>query len=104
MEATYEGWNEHQWSQPNPRHVEIESAKPLLQRHCIRCSRDFVMDPSSGSTYAVLVSAMSFYRLEDEVTERWIGELCHGKKIPSDDADRNRKIAELTVSGTPGGY
>jgi hypothetical protein len=97
MEANDESWNKHQWSQPKPRRVEIESAKALLQRHCIQCGRDFVIDPSSGSTYAVLVSSMSFHRLEDEVTERWLKELCPGERLPSDDADRGRKVAELHV-------
>ena len=50
METNSERWNEHQWSQPKPRRVEIESAKPLLQRHCIRCGRDFITDPTSGGT------------------------------------------------------
>lgn len=103
MEANYEGWNEHRWSQPKPRRVEIESANPVLQRHCIRCGRDFVTDPTSGNTYAVVVSAMSFHQLEDEVTTRWVRELCHGQHVPGDETDRNRKIAELTVSGTPNG-
>src|SRR6266550_2431801 len=100
MEANDESWNKHQWSQPKPRRVEIESAKPLLQRHCVRCGRDFVMDPSSGTTYAVFVSAMSFHRLEDEVTERWSREMCSGRRLPSDDADRNRKMSELRVTRT----
>jgi hypothetical protein len=97
MEPNDESWNQHQWPQPKPRHVEIESAKPLLQRHCVRCGRDFVTDPSSGSTYAVFVSAMSFHRLEDEVTERWLKESCPGKRLPSDEADRKKKVAELHV-------
>lgn len=103
METNSERWNEHQWSQPKPRRVEIESAKPLLQRHCIRCGRDFITDPTSGGTYAVLVCAMSFRRLEDEVTERWSKELCSGSRLHSDEADRNRTIGELTVTGTPNG-
>jgi hypothetical protein len=56
------------------------------------------MDPSSGTAYAVLVSAMSFHRLEDEVTERWLKELCPGKRLPSDDADRGRKVASCTYA------
>jgi hypothetical protein len=97
MEGNDESWNRHQWSQPKPRRVEIESNKPLLQRHCICCGRDFVTDPSSGNTFAVLVSVTSFHRLAEEVTARWLKESCPGKRLQSDDTDRERKITELHV-------
>ena len=100
MEVNDPGWNSHQWPQANPRRVEIEPGKPVLQRHCVRCGRDFVTDPSLGSSYAVFVSATSFHRLADEVTERWVREPCHGERLPSDDEDRNKKIAELRLSKT----
>jgi hypothetical protein len=70
----------------------------VLQRHCVQCGRDFITELSSGSRYAVFVSATSFYRLADEVTERWLREPCPGKRSPSDDEDRNKKIAQFTVS------
>jgi hypothetical protein len=92
------GSNNHQWLELKPRRLEIEPGKLVLQRHCVRCGRDFVTDVLSGSSYAVLVSAISFHRLEDEITEQWLRELCLGKRLPSDDEDRNREIAKLPVS------
>jgi hypothetical protein len=97
MEMSDAGWNGHQWPQLNPRRVEIEPGKPVLQRHCIRCGRDFITDPSSGNRYVVFVSATTFHQLEDEVAERWLRELCPGRRLPSDDEDRKRKVAEILV-------
>jgi hypothetical protein len=102
MELSDAGWNGHQWPQPSPRRVEIGPGKLILQRHCIRCGRDFVTEPSSGNRYAVFVSAISFHRLDDEVTERWLKELCLGQRRPGDDEDRKRKIAEFPVFKAPG--
>jgi hypothetical protein len=91
-------WNNHHWPESNPRLLQIETSRSVLHRHCVRCGRDFVTDLLSGKRFAVSVSAISFHRLEDEVTERWLREPCHGTRLPSDDADRIRKIAEFPVS------
>jgi hypothetical protein len=81
------------------RNHGVSNLSPLsLQRHCVQCGRDFVTEVASGSCYAVFVSATSFYRLADEVTERWLRESCLGKRPPSDDEDRNKKIAQFRVS------
>jgi len=101
MEMSLGGWNEHQWSQPRPRRVKIGPDETLLQRHCVRCSRDFLTDPLSGSRYAVFVSAISFHRLDDEVSERWLREMCFGRRLPSDDEDRTRRVAEIPVLEAP---
>jgi hypothetical protein len=52
----------------------------------------------SGTRHAVCVSISSFYQLHDEVTKRWVAELCPGKRLPSDDEDRNKEVAELEVA------
>jgi hypothetical protein len=85
-------WDSHEWLLPKPRRIEIEPGKPLLHRHCVRCGRDFVIEPSSNRRYAVFVCAISFKRLDDEITERWLGEPCLGKRLPSDDEDRERTV------------
>ena len=47
------------------RRIEIEPGKPLVQRHCSRCRRDFVEDPATGERYAVYVSVFRFRKLPD---------------------------------------
>jgi hypothetical protein len=64
-----ETWNTHQWL-AKPRSLAIEPSNAVLQHHCVVCGRDFVTDPSSKSSYAVFVSAISFDQLSDEVTKR----------------------------------
>jgi hypothetical protein len=54
-------------------------------------------DASSGIHFAVFVSATSFHRLEDDITERWVAENCAGRRLSSDDGDRGRRIVELRV-------
>ena len=97
MKVKGETWNTHQWFS-NPRRLAVEPSNAVLQHHCILCGRDFVTDPSSNSSYAVFVSAISFDQLSDEVTNRWLGEPCPGGRLPSDDEDRTKIIAALRVS------
>jgi hypothetical protein len=98
MERGEAWWNSHQWFEPISRRVELWPGKLVLKRHCAQCNRDFITDLSSGHRYAMFVSAMSFHRLEDDVTNRWPKEPCFGKRLLNDEADRKRRIAELTVS------
>jgi hypothetical protein len=92
-----ETWNTHQWLS-NPRRLAIEPGRVVLQHHCVRCGRDFVMDPSSNSSHAVFVSAISFDQLSDEVTKRWLKEPCPGTRLPPDDVDRTNIVAVFRVS------
>jgi hypothetical protein len=46
----------------------------------------------------VVVSILSFQRLDDEVTRRWLSEPCPGKRLPSDDEDRKQRIVELRIA------
>jgi hypothetical protein len=91
-------WGDHQWFQPNPRRLELESGVSVFQRRCTRCGRDFLIDRSSGVRYAVHASIFSFHRLHDEVTQRWLNERCPGKRLPSDESDRQKRAAELRLS------
>ena len=65
--------DEHEWLERKGRQVEIESGQ-ALQFHCVRCGRDFIKVLPSGSHYAVYVSIVSFFRLDDKVTARWLSE------------------------------
>jgi hypothetical protein len=98
METGDEAWNGHRWLQPQPRRLEIESGASVLQRHCVKCGRDFISELSSGSRYAVFVSATSFFRLADEITERWLKETCPGERALSDNEDRNQRKTRYIVS------
>ena len=87
-----DAWNTHNWTSAEGRKVEIEPGKPLIQHHCSRCRRDFVEDPPTGERYAVYVSVFSFRRLPDQITKRWIGEMCPGAPLPQDVEVRSRLI------------
>lgn len=91
-------WGDHRWLQRRPRCFEFESGESVFQRRCTRCGRDFIVEHPSGTRYAVFVSIMSFQRLDDEVTRRWLSEPCPGKRLPSDDEDRKKRIEELRVA------
>lgn len=93
--------NSHCWLQRTPRRVEIQGGKRIFQRRCVRCARDFIAD-ESDSHFAVFVSAISFYKLADEVTARWLVEKCAGQRLSSDDDDRKRKVAELRTGDGQG--
>ena len=100
MKVKDETWYAHQWLS-SPRRLAIEPGNAVLQHHCVRCGRDFVTDRSSNSTYAVFVSAISFDQLEDEVTKRWLSEPCPGRRVSSDDEDRNKIVVALPISHMP---
>ncbi len=96
MKVQDETWNTHQWLS-SPRRLAVEPSNAVLHHHCVRCGRDFVIDPSSNSSHAVFVSAISFDQLADEVTKRWLNEPCPGRHGSSDDEDRTKIIAVLRV-------
>ena len=81
----------HRWiGSSSGRSVKINDK---LHQHlfCITCGRNFITDPVSGEQYAVYVGALRFYRLADEVTERWRRENCPGQRLSSDDADNETR-------------
>jgi hypothetical protein len=45
---------------------------------------------SSGARHAAYASVLYFYRLDDEVTERWLNEPCPGERLQSDSDDREK--------------
>lgn len=90
--ASEAAWSGHQWIEPNPRRVSLASSQTVLQHRCVRCGREFVTVESSGECYAVYASAVSFHRLSDEVTQRWVSEECPGRHIEADDKERAEKI------------
>ena len=97
MEVKDETLNTHQWLS-NPRRLKIEPGNPIVHCHCVRCGRDFITDPSSNISYAVVVSVITFDRLDDEVTKRWLSEPCPGRRPSLDDQDRTKIVAALRVS------
>jgi hypothetical protein len=99
----YAAWRDHQWVAGGPRQFDLESGQTVLQRRCSRCGRDFVVDLSSGAHHAIYVSIFSFYRLHDEVTQRWVGRPCPGKRLPADEDDRKKPVTELRITwqGSP---
>jgi hypothetical protein len=91
------GWHGHEWAEPKARLVRVATGYSVVQRHCTQCHRDFIVTPS-GERKGVFVSIVSFFLLDDEVTDRWVNLTCPGRRPPSDDDDRKRRVAELMVS------
>jgi hypothetical protein len=89
--------NGHEWSEPNGRRL-VAAGESVLQHHCIRCSREFLIFEASGSQFAVYPSAVSFYQLNDEVTQRWLTERCPGVHLTRNDDDLKQCVAEWPVS------
>ena len=87
-----DAWNSHEWSSANPRQVEVEPGRTVVQRHCIRCMRDFVEDSASGERHAVYVSVFNFRKLPDQISRQWLGEMCPGAPLPMDIEVRARLI------------
>lgn len=104
MEVSDAGWNGHEWHEANPRQLRIRAGTIVLHRHCVRCGRDFLTDVTSRRSLAVFVSAVSFYQLENTVTDRWMREACPGTHSLIDDEDRKKRIAEFLVSEEPSGH
>ena len=93
-----DGWNDHKWVQPNGRHLNVAAGEPAAQYHCVRCAREFLALKSSGARLAVYAGPISFYRLSNEVADRWIEERCPGARSAREGEDRNRRIAEIPLS------
>jgi hypothetical protein len=79
---------DHQWHERREPHLKIDSGDAVLHHHCGRCGRDIVTVLSSGTRHAAYVSMLRFYRLDDEVTRRWLSERCPGARLATDDEDR----------------
>jgi hypothetical protein len=91
---------DHQWQERREPHLRIESGEAVMQHHCGRCGRDIVTVVSSGARHAVYASVLCFYRLDEEVTQRWLGEPCPGVRLTSDDRDRKSRLVETRVAGS----
>jgi hypothetical protein len=86
---------DHRWYQRRESHLKLESGDAVVQHHCGRCGRDIVTVLRSGARHAVYASILCFYRLDDEVTQRWLNEPCPRKRSQSDDDDRKRLVSEI---------
>ena len=84
---------QHQWIERKDPHLTIETGEPVVQHHCCTCGRDVVTVLPSDERHAAYASIFRFYRLSDEVTARWLREVCPGARLPRDKEDRNTRLA-----------
>jgi hypothetical protein len=89
METKLSSWNTHDW---DSRSLELVPGHLLVQRGCRECGRAFVDECSTGERYAVHVSVFTFHRLSNEVTARWLSEVCPAKRRMADEADRQTRF------------
>jgi hypothetical protein len=87
-----DAWKSHKWLSAQGRPIEIEPGKPVIQRRCSRCRREFIEDPSSAERCAVYVSVFSFRKLPEPISKQWLAELCPGAPLPCDVEMRCRLI------------
>jgi len=72
METNLNPWETHDWFD---RPLEIDPGERITQFICRKCGRAFAND-ADGRRYAIHASAFAIYRLSDEVSDRWLSELC----------------------------
>jgi hypothetical protein len=97
-----DAWNSHQWASVRGRAIELEPGKPIIQRHCSRCLRDFVEEQSSGERYAVHVSVFTLRRLPAHISSYWLGELCPGAPLDTDLEIRSKLTQSFPTTGNRG--
>jgi hypothetical protein len=89
VEKNLTAWDTHDLiSQP----LELDLGLPLDQLVCLTCGRDFIEECSTGKRYGVRISMFKVDRLSDEVTSRWLSEMCPGERLMADDADRRTRF------------
>ena len=86
-QGRHETGDGHRWHERRAPHLKIETGESVAQYHCERCGRDFVMVLASGVFHAAYPSALFFYRLDSEVTFRWLDH-CPGEHLATDAQDR----------------
>jgi hypothetical protein len=78
--------------------LELDLGLPLNQLVCLNCGRDFIEECSTGKRYGVSISAFRVDRLSDEVTSRWLSEMCPGERLTADDEDRRTRFLNSPVA------
>ena len=77
------------------RRVKLSPNQHLIQHVCRERCRGFVYEYSTGARYAVHVSIFNFHRLSDDVSSKWLSEVCPGKRLSADEADRQARFSEV---------
>jgi hypothetical protein len=70
----------HSWLR---RQVQIDG-RTFIHRRCLVCRRDFARPSDEGGWRAVHVGVLSFDFLDDEITQRWVSEICPGRPLPGE--------------------
>ena len=89
METNLAPWQTHDWCAPRP--LEIDFSKNGILFICRKCNRGFAKE-STGSRYAIQLSAFAVFRLADEVTSRWLSEPCPIEQPQKDWEDKRSRL------------
>jgi hypothetical protein len=95
METKLSPRDTHYWIS---RRLEVVSGQPLVHQVCRQCGRGFIEDRLTGEIFAAHASVFAFHRLSDEVTSRWLSEMCPGKLLKIDDTDRDTRFVRDSFS------
>jgi hypothetical protein len=90
-------WHTHKWV---ARQIEIDGRNQLLLS-CTQCERDFIDECHSKERCAAHLSIFRVDCLNDQVTERWCREICPGKRLKSDDAERLKTLPRRNTGAKP---
>jgi hypothetical protein len=82
----------HKWTET--RRLAMRELGEVEQLKCKNCGRDFILVLSTRAIQAVAVSAISFWMLPPEVSERWMAD-CPGKRLGTDENDRMKRVREI---------
>jgi hypothetical protein len=72
----------HDWHERSEPHFRLNSGETVVEQHCHKCGRKIAIVLSSDKRYAVYASVLYFYRLDDEVTRRWLSERALASAYP----------------------
>lgn len=71
----------HSWVR---RPIQIDG-RSFFHRQCLVCGRDFARPVDHPEWRAVQVCVLGLDFLDDETTQRWVSELCPGRRLPADE-------------------
>jgi hypothetical protein len=78
----------HSWTKGLPPRQILQDGRTLLHHHCNRCGRDFGFELDGSGWHAIYVGVFRVEVLVENVSRRWVTDMCPGRLLPSDDIDR----------------
>jgi hypothetical protein len=78
----------HAWTHGLPPRQILQDGRTILHHRCNRCGRDFGFELDGSGWHAVYVGVFRVDLLVENVSRRWVTDVCPGRILPDDDIDR----------------